>query len=484
MTSDSIKVPDPRLGDVTESARESSNLASPQLSPPQPMPGPTRESDINFPRLSPVEARTLRSVQARYADPVAFGPFSIDLSTARVFRDGVEFPLRPQVFRVLQFLIQNPGRLIDYDEMLQGAWSGSRVSKHTVAVTVNELKAALGGYGAWISIRPGYGYSLEIPESERFMRTGQHFRNQLTKAGIYKAIDCFARVASLEGGNGRAWELLSGLYLDIAWFGIGPAREAQKSFEIAWQRALALQGLTPGLRQNRALGLLLFEGKLAEAEAEFRRVRDEFPAMVSVSVRLATVCFMQGRTDDAFDELRHAENTDPLYPSLPGIKARLLLFCRETEAAIASARDAIALHPGCVVSRIQYADILDFAEDPAALTEYRVASTIASDLPWIRAAEARCLARQGRCAEASEILNHLLAHRPAEFVDACHLAWLLDALGRRDDAFSELRRAVAEKSPLIPWLPVDTKADCLRSDARFAEFVPVPVFFAQRSVAI
>ena len=437
------------------------------------MPRPTPDSDVNVPqRVAPVEARAARGIQDRYAGPVAFGPFTVDLSTARVFRDGVEFSLRPQVFRVPQFLIQNPGRLIDYDEMLQEAWLGARVSKHTVAVTVNELKAALGEHGAWISIRPGFGYSLEIPEAERFMRVGQHYRNQLTKAGMYRAISCFERVAELEGGNGRAWELLAGLHLDIAWFGIGLPREAQKSFENAWQRALSLQGLTPGLQQYRALGLLLFEGKLAEAEAEFRRLRDEVPAMVSGSVHLAAVCFMLGRADDAFDELERAERTDPLYPSLPAVKARLLLFSRETEAATASARDAIALHPGCVVSHVQYADILDFAGNPAALAEYRVASTIASDMPWIRAAEARCLARQGRCAEAREILDHLIANRQAEFVDACHMAYLLDALGKRDEAFSELRRAAAEKSPMIPWLPVDTKAYGMRGDARFAEFVP------------
>lgn len=448
------------------------------------MPRPTADSEIETPqRLAPAGARTARAIDARYAGPVAFGPFTVDLSTARVFRDGVEFPLRPQVFRVLQFLIQNPGRLIDYDEMLQGAWAGSRVSKHTVAVTVNELKAALGGYGAWISIRPGYGYSLEIPEAERFMREGQHYRNQLTKAGMYRAIACFERVAGLEGGNGRAWELLAGLYLDIAWFGIGLPRDAQKSFESAWQRALALQGLTPGLQQHRALALLLFESKLAEAEEGFRRVRDEFPAMVSASVRLATVCFMRGRADDAFDELERAEKTDPLFPSLPAVKARLLLFSGQTDAAVASARDAIALHPGCVVSRVQYADILDFADNAEALAEYRVASTIAADLPWIRAAEARCLARQGRSAEAGEILDHLIAHRQTEFVDACHLAYLLDALGKPDEALSELRRAAAEKSPVLAWLPVDTKAYAMRGDARFAEFAPALVRSELQSIA-
>jgi len=108
--------------------------------------------------------------------PMAIGPFTVDLSTARVYRDGRELQLRPQVFRVLRFLIRNSGRLVDYEEMLQAAWGGARrVSKHTVAVTLRELKDALGEYASWITIRPGYGYSLEIPESEHLMRVDHHF---------------------------------------------------------------------------------------------------------------------------------------------------------------------------------------------------------------------------------------------------------------------------------------------------------------------
>ena len=55
---------------------------------------------------------------------IAFGPFSLDLESARLLRDGVELDLRPQVFSALRTLIQNCGRHVDYDHMIQQAWQG------------------------------------------------------------------------------------------------------------------------------------------------------------------------------------------------------------------------------------------------------------------------------------------------------------------------------------------------------------------------
>lgn len=393
----------------------------------------------------------------------------VDLGFARVFRDGQEIPLRPQVFRVLRFLIQNPGRLVDFDEMLAEAWSGARVSKHTVAVTLRELKSVLGDYGSWITIRPGYGYSLEIPESEHLIRVGQHFRSQSTRSGLDSALRCFEQVTELEGANPRAWEALAGLYIEIGFHSVRPARDVHKSFLQAYHRAVTLQGLTPGLQLYHALSLYLFERNLPEAESELLRVRQTNPRLASVNIHLAMVYYMLGRTEEALEELREAEKADALLPTLAFSKPRLLLYCREVDAAAACAEQAVILHPNSPYTHLALADVLDFGGEAAALTQYRIAATIAADIPWIHAAEARCLAKHGRSAEALEILSHLRRNRNSEFVDAYHLAFLLEALGKRDEAFQELERAYVEKSPMMVWLDVDTKSDTLRSDPRFAE---------------
>jgi len=424
--------------------------------------------EIELPPV-PADASSGRPILAKYPGPISFGPFTVDLAIARMFRDGVEFPLRPQVFRVLRFLIQNPGRLIDYEEMLRGAWAGARVSRHTVAVTVNELRNTLGEYGAWISIRPGYGYSLEIPETEHLMRLGQHFRSQQTRAGLYNAIGCFERVAALEGAGGRAWEELAGAYLQIGLLGARPARELQKAFSGAHKQASAANGGTPRLRLQQALSLFLFEHSFAEAAYELSQLVDAVPAFLEARVCLAMIDFVCGRTGEALDELRTAEKTDVLYPLIGYVKPRILLCSGELTAAETCAKQAVALHPNAPIARINYADVLDARGDDGAAAQYRTARAIEPEVAWIRAAEARCLARRGETKTALEILEQLETNRDAQYVDAYHMALLQEALGRRDTAFRELERAYEERSPMIAWLECDNKSDSIRKDPRFMD---------------
>ena len=67
--------------------------------------------------------------------------------------------------------------------MIAEAWKGTHVSKHTVDVTVGEVKKTLGEYGRWITHRPKAGYRLEVPTSEELVRKGWHFFNRRTREG-------------------------------------------------------------------------------------------------------------------------------------------------------------------------------------------------------------------------------------------------------------------------------------------------------------
>jgi DNA-binding winged helix-turn-helix (wHTH) protein len=51
-----------------------------------------------------------------------FEHFAIDASRGAVLRDGETITLRPQSFRVLQYLAANPGRLISKEELFDRIW--------------------------------------------------------------------------------------------------------------------------------------------------------------------------------------------------------------------------------------------------------------------------------------------------------------------------------------------------------------------------
>jgi DNA-binding winged helix-turn-helix (wHTH) protein len=408
----------------------------------------------------------LRQESAR--GQIALGPFLVDLDASRLRRNGVELELRPRAFRVLTVLLQNPGRVVDYRQMIREAWDGVQVSTHTVTVTVSELKEVLGEYGAWISCRPKFGYCLEMPASENLIRTGWHFWNQYTRLGFENALRCFQQAAGDDSADFRAFEAISNTYLMMASCMIRPPRENHSGFLEAHNRAVALCGLTPELELDRAYALYIFEQKVEGAEAALLELQRERPRMLELWVRLSMVHVALGRMDEALADMQQAQAIDALFPPLSFVWTIVRLFRREFDAAVVCGKNTVDLHPSSQIGRTDYALALELAGRPAeALAQYRLASAMAPDIPWIRAREGVCLATNEHTAEAWRILEDLRRNREAEYIDAYHLALLLYALCEPDEAFRELERAHEEKSWTVLLIDVDTRADALRGDPRF-----------------
>jgi DNA-binding winged helix-turn-helix (wHTH) protein len=400
---------------------------------------------------------------------VTFGPFSLDPSAARLLRDGAEVKLRPQAVHALRVLLRHRGEFIDYDRLIAEAWGGTFVARHTVDVTVGEVKRSLGEYGRWITHRPKIGFRLEVPTSDDLVRKGWHFWNRRTREGAELAIECFQQAASECPEDFRAFEGLSTCYLMLATFGMRLPGEVYPGFLEAHQRAVALGGLRAELRCNRAHGLHLFERRLAEAETEFIQALEDKPTLGSTHVRTALLYATLGRLDDALDVLARGSKADPLLPTLPATEVHVRFWRREFDAAVALGKKAVELHPYIQICRVNYAEALEFSGRlEAALAQYQLACVMSPDLPWLRAFEGACLAKMGRTSEAVAIFEELEQLRRSEYIDACSMAMLRQQLGHHKEAFAELERAGEENSAFLYSMNVDPKMDPFRADARFA----------------
>jgi tetratricopeptide (TPR) repeat protein len=400
---------------------------------------------------------------------VSFGPFQLDPSATRLLRDGVEVKLRPQAFQALRTLLRHSGQSIGYEQMMAEAWEGTFVSRHTVDVTIGEVRKSLGEYGRWITHRPKVGYCLEIPASDELVRTGWHYWNRRTRDGADRAIEYFQRAARECASDFRAFEGLSTCYLMLATFGMRAPRDVYDDFLDAHARAVEAGGLRPELRCNRAHGLHMFEHRLDEAEAEFQQTLRERPTYGTALVRSALLYATLGQLDKAIESLARAEEVEPLLPTLPATFVYVRIWRGELAEAIEAGRKAVELHPYLQISRVNYALALECSGHlPVALEQYQLASVMSPNLPWTRALEATCLAKMDRMDDARRILGELEQLRRTEYVDAYHMAILRDALGERAKAFEELARAREENSAFLFALDVDPKVHSLRGDARFA----------------
>ncbi len=400
-------------------------------------------------------------------ESIPFGPFSLDIANSRLLRDGIPMEVRPQALHVLQVLLQNSGRYVGYDQMIQEAWNGTLVSKHTVAVTVGEVKKILGEFGPWISYRPRLGYCFEAPSADDLVRQGWHCWNRCTREGFEKAL-CYFQRAARESNDPRAFAGASMCYMMMGTCGMRPAREMYEGFLQAHGRAVALSGLTPDLRADRAQGLHVFEHRDSEAEAELLQSLREKPKWAPAHIRLTMLYSGTGRLDEALEQIEEVRSLDPLSVHLPSSEVFVRFFRREVDRALTAARNALELHPYLPLSRALYAQALESSgQIEQALREYRMATMLSPDLPWLRALEAICLVNSGRCSEGAAIFRELERLRTTEYVDAYFQALLLHALGRKDEAFQELERAINENSAALFVIDVDPRIDPLRADPRF-----------------
>jgi two-component system, OmpR family, phosphate regulon response regulator PhoB len=91
------------------------------------------------------------------------GDIELDRETKRVRRTGREMDLGPTEFRLLEFLMQTPGRVFTREQLLDGVWGHDvYIDERTVDVHVGRLRKAVNGGGTPDVIRTirGSGYAI------------------------------------------------------------------------------------------------------------------------------------------------------------------------------------------------------------------------------------------------------------------------------------------------------------------------------------
>ena len=104
-----------------------------------------------------------------------FADCALDIDRRELMRNGVLVPLEPQVFDLLQMLVENPGRVVTRDEIVDGVWGGRIVSESAMSARISAARKAVGDDG----------------KSQAVIRTvqrkGLQFVARLAVAGVVRA---------------------------------------------------------------------------------------------------------------------------------------------------------------------------------------------------------------------------------------------------------------------------------------------------------
>src|SRR6185312_12121647 len=93
--------------------------------------------------------------------------FVLDLTRgALLTAHGAELPLRPKSFSLLQLLVQNAGRLLDRDTIMNALWPDLLVTDDSITQCVHDIRRAFGNEAQnLLRTVPRRGYLFAAPVS-------------------------------------------------------------------------------------------------------------------------------------------------------------------------------------------------------------------------------------------------------------------------------------------------------------------------------
>src|SRR5271165_1782383 len=95
-----------------------------------------------------------------------FGEFQIDARARTLRREEETVTLNFRAFDVLLYLVQNPGKVLTRNELLENVWQDAHVDENNLAQSISALRRALEekpGNHSYIVTLPGKGYQFVAP---------------------------------------------------------------------------------------------------------------------------------------------------------------------------------------------------------------------------------------------------------------------------------------------------------------------------------
>lgn len=307
---------------------------------------------------------------------------------------------------------------------------------------------------------------------EEFLRGRDRFARFIFRSVAAEDCDAaiahFTRAIQLDSEFGLAYDGLGACHVNRVFKGLGGAEDFEKA-EAAFQRALAID---PNIIEARMLMVfvMLWRGEKQKARDEVARMRREAPneavvyfvkatlhrldgdydralrsydrlvhldpaSFVVVSYNRAAIFLYQGKFEDAKRELDRAGAIEPNNPLLRTIRALLLLYTGDVDAAAELLREILSQNP---------------------------------NLHGIRPVLAMCLSRQGHHEAAIAELNDSVKRTASVDPDIAGAVASVYALeGASDEAFEWLNRSVALGNENRFWFEHNPSLSAIRNDPRF-----------------
>jgi serine/threonine protein kinase/Flp pilus assembly protein TadD len=208
------------------------------------------------------------------------------------------------------------------------------------------------------------------------------------------------------------------------------------------------------------------------AENEYRRAIELNPNYPTAHHWYAAQLLLQGRLDQALQEIKKAQQLDPLSLGINKDFAVILLYARDYDKALEQCRKTLEIEPEFGAMFTYIAQIYELQQKyPEATAELEKAHASAPKDVEITYALGQAYARIGKKDEALKISNELSQPGKQNGYLPKEAAYLYALLGEKEQAIAILQKAAENHYISVAELKMDPRLDELRKDPRVVELL-------------
>jgi DNA-binding winged helix-turn-helix (wHTH) protein/TolB-like protein/Flp pilus assembly protein TadD len=312
---------------------------------------------------------------------------------------------------------------------------------------------------------------------------GLYFWNKRSKDGLEKAIDYFGQAVARDPNFALAYALMSDCYYLQHYYGYNRQPDRLQNAKAAAERALLLDDTIAEAHVAAAMAQIYQKADPATKELDYRAAMDSFRRAIALNPNLAIAhqryawCLCaRGHLNEAVQEMRRAQELDPLSHTNNTALGMVLVFARQYRDALSYCYKAAELAPNEAIlqENVAFTYALNGMYQQA-IEHYRRVSELNPDNKGdALASVATVLVSAGRTLEADSMMPEILKLAAEGRADPYNIAVLYGTRGEKDAAFEWFDKALQKASERRTnggdsrMIRYDPMLDPLRSDSRFA----------------
>ncbi len=300
---------------------------------------------------------------------------------------------------------------------------------------------------------------------------GRFCWNRRTPESFRQAIEYFNQATQLDPGYALAHSGLADCFSLLSFYGALPARVGYQRARASAARALELDDALAEAHASLAYALLYHGWDGEGAERAFQRALALNPGYATARQWHAQMLMAQGKLDLALEEIRKAQELDPLSFVISASLGMVLYSLRRFDEAVREHRNTLELEPSFLFARaLLGVCLVEAGRADDAVVELERARAESGDAALALGMLGHVYGRVGRTEDARGILAQLEHKGRNGYVSPFWNAFVCAGLRDAEQTLAWLGRALEERSDWLLFAGVTPGFDWLRDDPRMAPF--------------